>query len=103
MELFFDSKKLKKLCDSEKKLRGEYGDKMATKIMTRLLDLSNVENLSTMRNLPGRCHELRADWSGHLAVDLVHPMRLVFRPNHDPLQRREEGTQAFVLQGGRTN
>ena len=25
------------------------------------------------------------------AIDLVHPFRLVFEPNHDPLPRRKDG------------
>lgn len=91
MDITFASKKLKKLCDSESKLRGDYGYPMAKKIQTRLLDMRAAENLETMRNLPGRCHELNEDWKGHLAVDLVHPQRLIFSPNHDPVPRNDAG------------
>ena len=92
MDVTFSSKKLQKVCNSAKKLRGDYGDRMASKIQTRLLDLSAVDSLDVMRSLPGRCHELTANLSGHLAVDLVQPMRLIFRPDHDPVPRRDDGS-----------
>ncbi|MCF7963304.1 MAG: hypothetical protein K9M08_21400 [Pirellula sp.] len=38
-----------------------------------------------MRDLPGaRFHELKGNLAGKLAVDLVHPDRLIFSPDHDP-------------------
>lgn len=40
---------------------------------------------------PHRCHELTGNRKGQLTVDLDHPYRLVFTPNHDPLPVRPEG------------
>jgi proteic killer suppression protein len=91
MEITFTSAKLAKLCNSQRKLRGEYGPRMARLIQQRLLDLSAAETLEIMRTLPGRCHELRENLKGCLAVDLVHPDRLVFAPDHDPLPTKEDG------------
>lgn len=91
MEISFDKKKLAKLCNSEDNLRAEYGPRMAKLIQQRLLDLSEAENLEEMRSLPGRCHALTQDWAGHLAVDLVHPDRLVFRPDHNPVPTNKGG------------
>jgi proteic killer suppression protein len=72
-------------------LRGEHGPRMARLIQQRLLDLSAAETLEVMKTLPGRCHELKQNLKGCLAVDLVHPDRLVFRPDHDPLPTKEDG------------
>ena len=91
MNVTYISKKLQKLCNSEDELRSQYGDRMAAKIMSRLADLDGAESLMVMRLLPGRCHELTGDRAGELAVDLVHPNRLVFRPDHDPVPRNESG------------
>lgn len=91
MDVTFESTKLQKLINSEKKLRGEYGPSMAEKIMTRMSDLQAAETLDIMRLLPGKCHELKSDLAGHLAVHLIEPNRLVFRPNHDPDPRNESG------------
>jgi plasmid maintenance system killer protein len=92
MEVTFSTKKLQKICNSEKKLRGEYGPRMAQLIMRRLADLSAAENLEQMRSLPGRCHALTQDLDGHFALDLVHPERLVFKPDHDPLPELTDGS-----------
>ena len=42
----------------------------------------------------GRCHELtegRRRGQFHLSVDLDHPYRLIFVPDHDPIPKREDG------------
>ncbi|MBI1903069.1 MAG: killer suppression protein [Planctomycetia bacterium] len=91
MDVSFANSKLQKLCNSEKKLRGEYGPRMGALIQQRLADLAAAATLATMRQLPGRCHELKGDLKGHFAVDLVHPDRLVFRPFHHPLPMLADG------------
>ena len=32
-----------------------------------------------------------SDRKDEFAVDLVHPYRLVFRPDHDPVPRKDDG------------
>lgn len=91
MEVRFANARLHSLCNSQSKLRGEYGPRMAALIQQRLLDLSAAEPLSQMRLLPGRCHELKGNLAGRLALDLVHPKRLVFRPAHDPVPKKPDG------------
>lgn len=45
-----------------------------------------------MRFLPAaRCHELKGDRKGSLAVDLHGGLRLVFQPDHDPSPTRADG------------
>ena len=39
---------------------------------------------------PERRHALTGNRKGQFAVDVKHPYRLVFRPNHDPLPRMED-------------
>jgi plasmid maintenance system killer protein len=91
MEVTFANSKLAKTCNSDKKLRGEYSSRMAELIQQRLADLAAVECLEDMRSLPGRCHELSQNLKGRLAVDLVHPDRLVFKPVEDPLPAKPDG------------
>ena len=51
-----------------------------------------ADTLEDLGKLPGaRCHELKADRKGQLAVDLVHPKRPVFVPGHNPLPSRSDG------------
>jgi proteic killer suppression protein len=92
MEVTFATSKLQKVCNSSKKLRGEYGPKMASLIQQRLMELSDAATLADMRTVVGaRCHELTQNLKGHLAVDLVHPDRLVFKPSDDPIPRKPDG------------
>jgi proteic killer suppression protein len=92
MEIRFANARLQKLCNSDKKLRGKYGPRMADLIQQRLMELRDSENLAILATLPGpRCHELKGNLAGHLAVDLVHPDRMVFQPDHDPLPAKDDG------------
>jgi proteic killer suppression protein len=40
---------------------------------------------------PERCHPLKGDRDGEFAVDVQQPHRLVFRPNHEPVPRKDDG------------
>lgn len=44
-----------------------------------------------MRGLPGRCHELKADRQGQLAIELHGGKRLILAPNHDPVPCKPDG------------
>jgi toxin HigB-1 len=87
----FDRAREQKLCNSASQLKAEYGPRMAGLIQQRLSDLAAAETLEVMRSLPGRGHELTANLQGYLAVDLVHPARLLFKPIDDPLPRLKGG------------
>ncbi len=92
MDVTFTTNKLAKLCNSDAKLRGDFGPRMAAVIEQRLFELRAADVLEDMRSLPAaRCHELQADRNGQLAVDLVHPKRLIFQPDHEPIPTREDG------------
>lgn len=92
MEITFRTQKLKKTFDSEKDLKRAYGDRMARAIMRRLAVLKNAGTLALVPTLsPDRLHLLTGNRHGQYAVDLVHPYRLVFKPNHDPVPLKEDG------------
>jgi len=92
MEVTFSTSKLQKTCNSSKKLRGEYGPRMAALIQQRLSELADAPILEDMRHVVGaNCHELRQNLKGLLAVNLVHPDRLAFRPADDPIPRHPDG------------
>ena len=91
MDILFRTKKLAKEFNDTKLLVRRHGTRRAQLIRRRLDDLKAAENLEIMRTLPGRCHELTADWSGFLSVDLDHPWRLIFRPKEDPIPLTPSG------------
>ena len=92
MEIGFATKKLAKLCNSQKEMRAKLGQRCADRLEQRLAELKGAMILDDMRHLPAaRCHELTADRTGQLAVDLVHPKRLIFEPDHNPVPTKEHG------------
>ncbi len=92
MDLSFSNSKLAKLCNSASRLKAKHGSRMAALIQQRLMELQAAPTLEDMKQVPGaRCHELFQNLKGHLAVDLVHPDRLVFKPDHDPLPEKAGG------------
>lgn len=92
MLIVFASKKMQKACSSENQMRKQWGDRMAKKLRQRLAELDGIDSLADTALLPSfRCHELSGDRAGQLAIDLVHPHRLVFQPDHDPLPKKTDG------------
>lgn len=55
-------------------------------------DVSDMPTLAGMRKLPQhRCHELTEDRKGQLGANAQHPKRIIFRPFHSPIPRKEDG------------
>lgn len=80
MKILINSNKLADQLDDEKLTIKTFGKNMSDKIHLRLAQLHAANSLEDMRNF-GRCHELKGVLAGHFAVDLVHPFRLIFRPD----------------------
>ncbi len=92
MDIAFRTRKLEKTFNSAGELRKAYGARMARIIMNRLAVLKAARNLALVPTTPpDRRHQLRGDRDEQFAVDLVHPHRLVFEANHDPVSRKEDG------------
>ena len=92
MDITFLSKKLAKLASSERELTRTFGKEVALKIMARLADMNAASCLAEVSRVPpARCHELHQDRAGHLAVDLKHPHRLIFRPTAQPPPAKADG------------
>ena len=86
------SEKLAKTFNSEKDLVREYGPENARLIKLRMAVLNAATCLEEVPyRRPERRHELGGNREGQFAVDLKHPKRLVFEPNHNPLPRKTDG------------
>jgi proteic killer suppression protein len=76
-------------------LEKQHGIIQAKKIRVRLAALQAADNLFAFwppLRKPERCHELTGGKrAGQISMDLDHPNRLIFVPDHDPLPQREEG------------
>lgn len=92
VDIIFRTRKLARTFNSESELQRAYGRRMAERLMSRLAVLKNARTLADVPSTrPERCHPLRGDREGQYAVDLVHPQRLVFAPNHEPVPQKDEG------------
>lgn len=60
-------------------------------IMTSMRAAPSLATFAPPMSPPHRCHELTGNKKGQLSLDLDHPYRLIFRPDHDPLPLRDEG------------
>ncbi len=90
MNISFADKKLGKIMNSEKELQKNYG-KNARYIMRRMMVLSTAPSLAHISHKPPeRRHELEGQRKGSFAVDIRHPFRLVFKPNHNPVPLKED-------------
>ena len=68
-----------------------FGKDQTKKLQARLDDLQAALTLEVMRPLPGRCHELKGDRKGQLALSLKEPYRLIFEPANDPIPTKPDG------------
>ncbi len=92
MDVLFQDQKLAKVCNNEALLTRKHGPLRAKILRRRLDELRAAENLAILRSLPQvRCHELRGNRQGTLAVDLDQPYRLIFEPANNPVPRKQDG------------
>ena len=90
--MHIETGKLVGLLADAKHLRKKLGPECADKLIQRLDELRGFRNLADQMTLrAGRCHELKGDRKGQFSVDLKHPKRLVFEPDHDPVPRKPDG------------
>jgi plasmid maintenance system killer protein len=92
VDILFRDRKLEKVCNNDSLLIRTYGPLRAKLLKRRLDEFRAAENLEVLRSLPQlRCHELKGDREGTLAVNLDHPYRLIFEPAHDPVPSKPDG------------
>ena len=92
MHITFSTRKLEKTFNTEKALIRTYGDRMKNVIVNRMAVLAVASNLALVPTTPPeRMHQLSGNLKEQFAVDLIDPFRLVFKPNHEPLPRKDDG------------
>lgn len=91
MDIFFSNRRDEKIFNDYKKIIQKFGVPMAARISLRLQQMRAAPTLSVFKQAHPRCHALDGDRDGEFAADLLHPHRLIFRPDHEPLPRDEFG------------
>lgn len=81
LDLAFDSRPLRQLCESHAKAKRELGEEVAKKLKARLADFQAA---ATVKDIPaGKPIELDGDKVGQMAVELTDGFRLIFCANHN--------------------
>lgn len=91
MDISFKNRKIEKEFNEGARLQKTHGKLRADKIKRRMAELRAAQNLKDFwppKSGPSRCHELtEGNRRGQISMNLDHPYRLIFVPNHDPVPR----------------
>jgi plasmid maintenance system killer protein len=86
MEIAYPSRRIQKLCTSDKEMKSRLGPKMAAKLKAQLAAIEAAATLAELWLVPQtRCHEMSGDRKGQISIDLIHPQRLYITPDHKPV------------------
>lgn len=92
MNIDFKSNKLRKCCNRYTEGVREWGERIAVKVVQRLNELRAAQDLSEISSLPPpRLHCVDSIRNNCWAVDIVHPMRLLFVINQIPIPLLPDG------------
>ena len=89
MEILFDNKKIRELCENNSKAVKQLGSACARKLRSRLSDLEAVSNVIEL--VIGNPHPLEGDRLGQFALNLAGGWRLVFCPAKKPCPMKDDG------------
>nr|WP_169605368.1 type II toxin-antitoxin system RelE/ParE family toxin [Microscilla sp. PRE1] len=91
MKINYKTKKLEKQLTLPKEMQKAFGT-MAKKVNQRMKELKAAEHLEVMKTISAaKCHELKNDRKGQLAVAISGNYRIIFGPDHDPVPVNEDG------------
>lgn len=86
MQITYNTKRIKDVCENAKNAIRTYGSKMADKIQQRIDEIKASDSIEDMIQYKiGRCHALKGTRGDQYAVDLVHPYRLIFKVDNNKI------------------
>jgi len=91
MQILFSSGEDPHDWNDSKRLVRRHSAHRAKLIRRRLDDMHAAPTLEAMRNLPGRCHELRGNRAGQVSIDLDGPYRMLFEVGDNPVPLKPDG------------
>ena len=87
MKVEYKNRSIEKVCTIASIAEKKYGTRMAELIHRRVDQIIAAESVEQLIQFQiGRCHPLHQNREGQYAMDLVHPMRLVFEKKGDEIQ-----------------
>lgn len=92
VEIRFRTRRLDRVFAADREIERVYGAAMASVIRRRITLLLTANSLTEVPTLPPtRRHSLSGRRRGQYAIDLAHPYRLIFEPDHHPVPLRADG------------
>ena len=89
LELAFETKSLRRLCESEARAKRDLGSNVADKLKNRLADMRAIACAKDL--VVGHPRELDGPRVGQMAVDLSQGYRITFCANHPTVPRLGTG------------
>lgn len=87
MEIEYQNRSIEKVCTNASVAEKKYGSEMAEKIQMRIDQINASPSIEYLIQYHiGRCHPLHHNRKNQFAMDLVHPMRLVFEKRGTDIQ-----------------
>ena len=87
MEIEYQNRSIEKVCTNASVAEKKYGSEMAEKIQMRIDQINASPSIEYLIQYHiGRCHPLHHNRKNQFAMDLVHPMRLVFEKQGTDIQ-----------------
>lgn len=97
MDVSFESKKLKAICEDYRIASRKWGPDNARAIVQRLTDILAFDDLEALiASKRGRCHPLLGDRKGQFAMDLKHGLRLIFIPDNAGWEHLAQVTKVII-------
>jgi proteic killer suppression protein len=92
VDVFFEGRRLEHACSEVGEADRRWGLPCAGIVRRRLIQLSAAETLAVLETVrPMGFRPLAGPRDGQFAVDALPPMRLIFRPAHDPVPCLPDG------------
>jgi plasmid maintenance system killer protein len=95
LELAFETKSIRTICESHLRAKDEFGDRVADVLKRRLADLDAATSVKDLVASPP--YSVDGANCGHMAIDLCDEYLMVFCPNH----RKNPTTASGELDWGR--
>jgi plasmid maintenance system killer protein len=89
--IIFRNTKLGKLCNSLLNAQRKWGDECGKKLLQRLVEIADSDNLLMFTKVHQRCHQLKGEQSDQWSADLKHPLRLIFKIADEPIPKLKDG------------
>lgn len=90
MQVRYKNRHIEKICTNASVATKSFGKRAAGLIHQRIDEITAADSVEMLVKFRiGRCHQLVGDRKGQFAMDLEHPLRLVFEVIRDQIQIAE--------------